>query len=250
MHIRNCCKLKFDMRFSSNHTRNQEVSSFFDRIARDYSKKVRQSDQWFGFPYQKRMGMACNLVPSGARNILDIGCGSGEALKQIHEMGFTGDYFGCDLSEKLLEQSNIPKSFQFCGDVFSAPFRQKKWDCILMLGVAAYLTRDDLIRHLEYMATHLTSGGGAIISLTNAYSWFVRTRHWVRRFVPSQWLEGKTMGLSFQTSAYAYEEFQNLDFLGVEIQFVEYIYPKGMPAILGKTFAPEWLMMVRNNQHE
>lgn len=228
------------------NSRYQRVGDFFNRIAGKYALRIFNADSWFGFPYNRRTAMACESFDPRGKKVLDIGCGAGAAYSWMKKQGGPLEYFGCDLSKSLLDLSEIPLANQFEGDIFSAPFAQRKWDVILLIGVAAYLNKLDLRSHLEYIADRLQPNGMAIISFTNDVSWTVRIRHLVRKFIPGSFLPQKTIGLPFQTSAYSLEDIYSLLPVGVKGEMVGYIFARGVPSWLGKQWAPEWMIRITN----
>lgn len=83
------------------------------------------------------------------KSILDLGCGTGFVGGFFRKMGFPGRMIGVDVSEIMLEKARKSGHYDdlICGDLFEyLGSVDIEFDCIVMLGVSAHLSRESLER--------------------------------------------------------------------------------------------------------
>ena len=115
-----------------------------------------------------------DLLPGGARTILDVGCGTGEnarALREIaqHVVGIT------------MSAAEAHEARQWCTRVLVADVERdamdlqpKSFDVLLLSHVLEHLTRPT--ETLAKLAEYLVPGGWAAIAVPNMAFWRVRVR--------------------------------------------------------------------------
>ena len=74
------------------------ISAMFDSIAPAYDKLNHRLS--FGFDRGWRRKLLKSVLASGAENVLDVACGSGDVSLALHNAGLK--VTGVDISEKML----------------------------------------------------------------------------------------------------------------------------------------------------
>jgi SAM-dependent methyltransferase len=111
--------------------------------------------------------------------ILDIGCGPGDALNFLPSV----DYYGFDQDPYYIESAK--KRFEnkgqfFCRAVSRDAFSgENKFDIILAMGILHHLN-DDEAKQLFELAYHLLKPGGRLITYDGCYT---KTQSWMRKFI-------------------------------------------------------------------
>lgn len=112
------------------------------------------------------------FIPPGAKNILDIGCVLGQSLpelKRSHECHTLGI---CNDSKTVFENANFYDAVM-CGDInqFLSNIENKKFDCILALGIIKSLDNPESLLKLSLLK--LVENGFLILSVPNITHWTV-----------------------------------------------------------------------------
>lgn len=154
-----------------------KLSRWYDLIAGDFERKPRTAAT------QK-------LAPGPKEMVLEIGCGTGQAIVKMAElMGGSGKIIGFDISNGMLEvaQSRVNKSgvdarvTLMCGDALLLPFRTDFFDKILISFTLELFDTPEIPLVLAACKRCLREGG--LISvvglsrkqpnfMTRLYEWF------------------------------------------------------------------------------
>ena len=175
------------------------VSQYFDSIADDYDHRYDASARpYHSYLHQQRLRIATRDIDFAGQRILDIGAGTGSLYDVITRNLADPDYFACDISAEMLEQSRIPPQQRTVGEITEINPPHAAFDLIFMLGVSTYLSPEVWQSVLARVASLLAPDGRFIVSFTNPRSldWHVRTL--IRRV----WRGKGVLGQSFQTYAY------------------------------------------------
>lgn len=191
---------------------NQEekVKSFFDRISGSYRHRYDASNAFHQYFFQERLQAATEKFDFENKTILDIGAGTGHLYDHISATTKTFQYFACDISAAMFEQSSIPPDNRFVGRATDINFPVKQFDLIYLLGVTTYMSTDELKRVLVFMRNRLSPDGQIIISFTNKNSIdyrILRMTKGIRKMLP---LKNSVSGQDFETFAYRKKEMQQL----------------------------------------
>jgi predicted TPR repeat methyltransferase len=115
-----------------------------------------------------------NLLPTNkSAEILDVGCGFGQMLLALRNLGY-GSLTGIDLSEEavsfcLAKNLNV-KKIQDIKD-FCLSHENKRYDFIIASHVLEHLTRSDIIETVKFIkARLLTPDGSFYVAVPNAQS--------------------------------------------------------------------------------
>lgn len=106
-------------------------------------------------------------VPSGARRVLDVGCGTGELGRLLKNSG-VAEVVGIELEESAWAEARLVLDDAFCGDVekMDLPFADGYFDAVVCGDVLEHLV--DPVSVLRKFARILSPEGIIIISMPNA----------------------------------------------------------------------------------
>jgi len=122
----------------------ESIQSDFDRIA------LLSDEKWNNNAYYH--GYLTNLIPKQCRQILEIGCGTGEFSRLL--AGRAEAVLAVDLSPQMIriarERSKLYPNIDFaCGDVMTYPFPDNKFDCIATLTTIHHLPMEIVLRKIR-----------------------------------------------------------------------------------------------------
>ncbi|MCU0343266.1 MAG: class I SAM-dependent methyltransferase [Ignavibacterium sp.] len=114
-----------------------------------------------------------NLIKDANKKVLDIGCGIGNYLEEVHNRGHK--IYGIDIAENMLKTSQkrlknyFDKPAALCRtDIENLPFSDNSFDVVLCVGVLEYLKEDN--KSLNQIARILKPEGILIFTLPNILS--------------------------------------------------------------------------------
>jgi demethylmenaquinone methyltransferase/2-methoxy-6-polyprenyl-1,4-benzoquinol methylase len=169
--------------YSKNYNRQQTINSYnklsrwYDLMAGDFERKPRNS-------------AIQQLTPSTGENILEIGCGTGQAIVKMTELvGQSGKVFGIDISNGMLSiaQARTNKLglgdqvTLLCGDGMQLPFEAGCFDGILISFILELFDTPEIPLVLSECLRCLRSNGRiSVVGLskknpnlmTEIYEWF------------------------------------------------------------------------------
>jgi 2-polyprenyl-3-methyl-5-hydroxy-6-metoxy-1,4-benzoquinol methylase len=140
-----------------------DKKEFYEKRAESYTKFDKQ-----GFTRYTR---ALKLVDikSGSK-ILDVGCKHAFLIDLLAEKGIEVDYYGIDISEKVIESLKSKKgTFQVCDIMKGLPFDSEKFDYIFCLEVIEHVESPTLL--LNQFNRVLKKDGVLMLSVPNVYNW-------------------------------------------------------------------------------
>lgn len=184
----------------------QAVKAFFDTIADTYRDRYTRSDRILRHLFEERLQAVTEGIVFDGAKVLDIGAGAGSLYDYFQKNCQNVNYQACDISGRMLEQSDIPQAQRHVGTVMDGIYSGQSFDYIFLLGLSTYLEPTSLQAHLEFIRTHLSKEGLAIISFTNRRSLDLKLR--VRLRFIFQWFRAERSVLSqrFHIMAYRQEE--------------------------------------------
>lgn len=116
---------------------------------------------WFGRGYVAELARRrYEKMFADAKNILDVGCGIGEAAKWAKN----ANYFSIDLSESLIREGIKDRGrFLAVANITALPFRDEMFDRVICMGVLHHLSRDQIPAALKEMARVIQKHGGSLL---------------------------------------------------------------------------------------
>jgi cyclopropane fatty-acyl-phospholipid synthase-like methyltransferase len=161
------------------------MSSYRDRIYKDYASNFQDAKPDFDETAQRRWGRAYdyyfrNWLPAKTdAAIVDLACGGGRLLFFFKERGFV-NLTGVDLSPSQIQLAKqvVPNVIQASVlDFLEA--NPEKFDLITGLDIAEHFTKDELLRFLDGCYGALKPGGRVILQTPNADSpWASNMRYY------------------------------------------------------------------------
>lgn len=116
--------------------------------------------------FRVRLARTLELVPSGAKRVLDVGCGPAPLAAAIRERGAT--YVGTDFVAAMLReaQARHPRTLLARADA-RLPFRDDSFDAVTALGFVEYL--EDPLPSLKEMRRVVRPGGAVVVSVPKRF---------------------------------------------------------------------------------
>jgi len=159
-----------------NGLKKSSVKYFDDnasRYANDYYLERKERFMWLRHRAILDMIDFANLKQDS--KILDIGCGPGELVFDLHKKGLKG--VGMDLAPQMIDLCNKRMSREknkenwsfIVGDAEKTGFESSEFDLIIASGVIEYLPHDQPM--LKEMHRLLKSGGKLILNVTNQFGY-------------------------------------------------------------------------------
>jgi 2-polyprenyl-3-methyl-5-hydroxy-6-metoxy-1,4-benzoquinol methylase len=216
------------------------VKAFFDQIAENYTARYQSQQPYHAYLFRERLTEATRGGIFDHKVILDIGAGTGPLYDWLIASGNTFSYYACDISSKMLEQSNIPASNYEALSFEESSYRYKQYDYIFALGLTSYLKPDSLQLYLDVIGQCISPKGQAIISFTNKRGAEWRFYKTIRPLANLLNLNKKLVGQAFRTYAYSPKEIsallpqhlhvQEIRWLSPSIPIISRLFPKtGIP---------------------
>jgi SAM-dependent methyltransferase len=156
------------------------IDYFDDQSPLYFYEHYRTTDEKYPVLYLRQKYILEMLGSEGRGRALDVGCGSGAMLLELHRRGCMS--VGADWSPfmvrnvlNLFVAYNAPKPLLAVADIEHLPYAEDSFDYVFCAGVIEYLERDDEV--LQEIARVLQPRGIAFVSVTNAVTplWFFET---------------------------------------------------------------------------
>jgi SAM-dependent methyltransferase len=140
-----------------------DKKEFYEKRAETYTKFDKQ-----GFTRYLRALKLVN-IQNGAK-ILDVGCKHAFLSDFLAEKEMNCDYYGLDISEKVIENLKHKKgSFQVCDVMKGLPFEDGKFDYIFCFDLIEHIESPTFL--LNQFKRVLKDDGVLLLSTPNPYNW-------------------------------------------------------------------------------
>ena len=108
-------------------------------------------------------------IKSGAR-VLDVGCKHAYLRDILNERELDCDYYGVDISEKVINSIKDEKgNFQVCDVMRGLPFEEEQFDYIFCLELLEHVENPTFL--LKELHRTLAKKGTLLLSVPNPYNW-------------------------------------------------------------------------------
>lgn len=144
-------------------------SNGFNLWANDYDKEVGISDEDNIYPfagYKKLLNKIYNeVLNTSAKNVLDIGFGTGTLIKKLYENGY--NIYGQDFSDKMVEvaKNKMPNATLYNGDFSKGlvnDLKENKYDVIIATYSLHHLTDTHKVKFINNELIPLLNDNGII----------------------------------------------------------------------------------------
>lgn len=159
------------------------IRHFFDQLAPSYAQKYSSAQPFLHYFFSQRLKLATEGLDLSGKTILDIGAGNGALYDFLLQQFPDLDYYACDLSEAMLEESNIPEERRFVSEAQDIDWPVGTFDYIFGLGLTTYLSPGALDQLVDFCKEKMKPESRLILSFTNRSAWEVRLRRWLHPLV-------------------------------------------------------------------
>lgn len=144
-----------------NNNKQEEIN--VQNFVADYYEQIRYKNKYsvkyHNFWFEKIINMA---EPNGL--ILDNGCGTGELIAYLRNIGVT-NVIGCDISENMLKHARQKTDRIVLADSESLPFESGIFDVVYVRALLHHL--EDVPKAVSEVARVLKNGGRVVFAETN-----------------------------------------------------------------------------------
>ena len=126
---------------SSNPEIDRSTRSYFNDLAADWEKKQAIDDK-------KLLGLLSRLHFSGAKRIMDLGCGTGVLLPYLRQLADpNAQILALDFAEHMVFEADKRANSRIhllCSDIHHLPVREKSIDIIIAFQVFPHVKNKDI----------------------------------------------------------------------------------------------------------
>jgi ubiquinone/menaquinone biosynthesis C-methylase UbiE len=140
-----------------------------DRSTDYYNATAASYEDLHGFEQEHLIALKKGLAYfSEARSVLDVGCGTGRGLAELHNFNPALDLHGIDPAEALLElaQRKVPSATLHVGTGDNLPFSEASFDVVVATGIMHHVENPGKIIAEMFRAARL----GVIVSDHNNFA--------------------------------------------------------------------------------
>ena len=123
----------------------EKMSDFFAKRIDGYENQMLENVKGCKEGYIK----LAEIIPSGCKKLLDLGCGTGLELREIFKKIPNLEVTGIDLTKAMLDklENNFPdRNIKLiCGSYFDVPFGEKMFDCALSFQTMHHFSHESKV---------------------------------------------------------------------------------------------------------
>ncbi len=204
-------------------SQNNQAKEFFNDIADTYKDKYKNYNKFHHYFFNERLRKASEGFDFRNATILDIGTGTGDLYDHLKSIDLSINFYGSDIAEKMIAESNIPKENQFVGKITEIDLPRSDFDYIYMLGVTTYLPEDEMVETLKTIEANLAQNGKAILTFTNSNSFDNFNRTLLKLPVKLMKSKRSVLGQGFKIYKYSVSSAKELVNPWFNVQEVRYL---------------------------
>jgi ubiquinone/menaquinone biosynthesis C-methylase UbiE len=102
--------------------------------------------------------------------ILDVGCGTGEYVRRVNELGFTASGLEPADAMRAVAIKKNPSASIVSGVATELPYPDESFDLVICIEVLRYLDRADIRQALRELRRVLRPGGTMFLTMVNRYA--------------------------------------------------------------------------------
>ncbi|MCK5237426.1 MAG: methyltransferase domain-containing protein, partial [Deltaproteobacteria bacterium] len=107
------------------------MASFKEKIQLSFSDAAASYDKYAGLQKDIARKLTNSLKGKALGKVLDIGCGTGEVIKNLSKENTT-ELFGCDISHKMTQLTRCSTNTRsVCADFDNLPFVDSAFDTLV-----------------------------------------------------------------------------------------------------------------------
>lgn len=157
-----------------NNIQQKETLKYFNLNARNWARKAGRKSPAEANVIQQRNNFVISVIKEKGRgtSLLDVGCGSGELVRQAAEMEVrvTGIDFSKQMiavAKKLSAKHKSTNAKFICCSVFEYPAKHNAFDVISANGFVEYISYAQLKLFLKIADKSLKKGGSLVLGSRN-----------------------------------------------------------------------------------
>lgn len=200
-----------------------DVGGYFNRIAKNYTKKYSGDDAFLHYFFNERLAEATRGIDIKGKKILDIGAGTGNLYDHLLLIDADIDYYAVDIAEDMLLQSNIPSDRRFVGQADELELPSTDFDLVYLLGVTTYFDDARFLEILDWIVDNLAVDGRAVITFTNKSSGDWRSRKMLKTVAKRILPKSYVLAQSFQIFPRSIREVKEMTGSAFEIEEIRWL---------------------------
>lgn len=152
-------------------TKKEDVLEVFETHVEEWKERYRKAQTFYSFNFLTRRRWVLELLGPGNGKVLDVGCGTGDYIADLLEMGY--DAYGTDNAVGMIAscRQRWGNHRFFVGDIESLSISGDSFDAAIVVGVVQYLKEDG--QALRELARILRPGGKIVITVPTLTSPFI-----------------------------------------------------------------------------
>ena len=148
-----------------------DISNFYNGLVNQYGYDPRACDYGRPESQQLKFQVLSEVLPAGAKRVLDVGCGFGDYATFLRQCWGLLDYVGVDISPRMVSEARRlnPGLDIRCLNIFTQPLSQD-FDVVNANGIF-YLLGDNAPTLIEALITRMFALAKSAVAFNSLSSW-------------------------------------------------------------------------------